>query len=122
MSPSVTEAFGWDPAELIGHELSEFVHPDDRDATLSARSRIIPGHPMRDFENRYLCKDGSFRWLSWSVYPQVDTQQVIGVVRDITEIQLAEQEAARAGLRVVGELTFGLDYAETLLRWRHRFL
>ncbi|MEI7463951.1 MAG: cyclopropane-fatty-acyl-phospholipid synthase family protein [Burkholderiales bacterium] len=30
--------------------------------------------------------------------------------------------AARAGLRVVGELEFGLDYAETLLRWRQRFL
>lgn len=30
--------------------------------------------------------------------------------------------AARAGLRVVGELAFGLDYAETLLRWRQRFL
>ena len=30
--------------------------------------------------------------------------------------------AARAGLRVVNELEFGLDYAETLLRWRQRFL
>ncbi len=30
--------------------------------------------------------------------------------------------AERAGLRVVNELEFGLDYAETLLRWRQRFL
>ena len=30
--------------------------------------------------------------------------------------------AARAGLRVVNELDFGLDYAETLKRWRARFL
>ncbi len=29
--------------------------------------------------------------------------------------------AAKAGLRVVNELDFGLDYAETLHRWRERF-
>ena len=31
-------------------------------------------------------------------------------------------EAAKAGLKVVNELDFGLDYAETLRRWRGRFL
>ena len=30
--------------------------------------------------------------------------------------------AAKAGLRVVNELAFGADYAETLRRWRERFL
>jgi len=30
--------------------------------------------------------------------------------------------AERAGLRVVDELAFGLDYAETLRRWRHQFM
>lgn len=30
--------------------------------------------------------------------------------------------AAKAGLKVVNELDFGLDYAETLRRWRDRFL
>jgi cyclopropane-fatty-acyl-phospholipid synthase len=32
------------------------------------------------------------------------------------------REAAAAGLRVVDELAFGQDYAETLRRWRHDFL
>ncbi|MBC7939213.1 MAG: class I SAM-dependent methyltransferase, partial [Chitinophagaceae bacterium] len=31
-------------------------------------------------------------------------------------------EATKAGLEVVGELAFGPDYAETLHRWRARFL
>ncbi len=31
-------------------------------------------------------------------------------------------QAARAGLKVIDELAFGLDYAETLRRWRHQFL
>ncbi len=42
-----------------------------------------------------------------------------GLLPSPTEFRKA---AARAGLRVVGELEFGLDYAETLVRWRHRFL
>ena len=42
-----------------------------------------------------------------------------GLLPSPTEFREA---AARAGLRVVGELEFGLDYAETLLRWRQRFL
>ncbi len=32
------------------------------------------------------------------------------------------EAAAKAGLEVVSELDFGLDYAETLHRWRERFL
>jgi cyclopropane-fatty-acyl-phospholipid synthase len=32
------------------------------------------------------------------------------------------EAAARSGLRVVNELDFGLDYAETLRRWREKFL
>ncbi|MBY0469093.1 MAG: cyclopropane-fatty-acyl-phospholipid synthase family protein [Burkholderiaceae bacterium] len=42
-----------------------------------------------------------------------------GLLPSPTEFRKA---AARAGLRVVDELAFGLDYAETLLRWRQRFL
>jgi cyclopropane-fatty-acyl-phospholipid synthase len=32
------------------------------------------------------------------------------------------EQAEQAGLRIVNELRFGTDYAETLRRWRHRFL
>jgi len=32
------------------------------------------------------------------------------------------EQAAKAGLRIVNELSFGADYAETLRRWRLRFL
>ncbi len=31
-------------------------------------------------------------------------------------------QAERAGLKVIDELAFGLDYAETLRRWRHQFM
>jgi len=31
-------------------------------------------------------------------------------------------QAERAGLKVIDEMAFGLDYAETLRRWRHQFM
>jgi len=101
VNPAWTRCLGWTAEELTGRPLIEFVHPDDREATLSARSRILPGSPLRDFENRYLCKDGSFRWLSWNVHPQVDTQEVIGVVRDITDRKREEAERRLLEARVL---------------------
>lgn len=92
VNPAWTRCLGWTAQELTSRPLIEFVHPDDREATLATRSRILPGHPLRDFENRYLCKDGSFRWLSWSVHPLMDSRQVIGVVRDVTERKRDEAE------------------------------
>ncbi len=92
VNPAWTRCLGWTAQELTSRPLIEFVHPDDREYTLSVRSRLLSGNPLRDFENRYLCKDGSFRWLSWSVHPQVDSRQVIGVVRDVTERKRDETE------------------------------
>lgn len=92
VNPAWTRCLGWTAEELTSRPLIEFVHPDDRDKVFADRKKIFPGQPMRDIENRYQCKDGSYRWLSWSVHPQVDTRQVIGVVRDITEKKRDEAE------------------------------
>lgn len=100
VNPAWTRCLGWTAEELMSRPLIEFVHPDDRDAVLADRKKIFPGQPMRDIENRYRCKDGSYRWLSWSVHPQVDTRQVIGVVRDITEKKRHEAEHRQLEARV----------------------
>ena len=47
----------------------DFVHPDDRPATLEAVRMLESGARVVDFENRYRARDGSYRWLQWSVAP-----------------------------------------------------
>lgn len=101
VNPAWTRCLGWTAEELTGRPLIEFVHPDDRDAVYADRKTIFPGQPMRDIENRYLCKDGSYRWLSWSVHPEVDTRRVIGVVRDITQKKRDEAELRVLEARVM---------------------
>jgi signal transduction histidine kinase/CheY-like chemotaxis protein len=72
--------------------LIEFVHPDDRAATLAARSRLVDGAPLPSHTNRYRCKDGSYRWFDWRSIPNVPRRLVYAIARDVT----AEREAQRA--------------------------
>ena len=62
-----------------------FVHPDDRKITENIKSVIINGQKIFQFENRYICKDGSAKWLSWNTFPYKDEEIMYGVARDVTE-------------------------------------
>src|SRR5690242_11649868 len=64
---------GYTDAELRARPFLEFVHPGDRAATAAAVERLARGEPISRFENRYLCKDGSFRWLAWTTVPDGPT-------------------------------------------------
>jgi hypothetical protein len=70
----------------------EFVHPDDRERTLAQNGKVRSGDEARLFENRYLCKDGSFRWLLWNSTRDVEHEVIYGVARDITARKQAEEE------------------------------
>ena len=72
----------------------EFVHPDDRAATLAARKRLAGGEPVTYFENRYRCRDGSYKWLAWNSVPVTEEGFVYAVARDITEQKAIQQELA----------------------------
>ena len=65
VNPSWTRTLGWTHEELLSRPSVEFVHPDDRERTLLARKRLREGELMGPLVNRYLCKDGSSRWLEW---------------------------------------------------------
>ena len=66
LNPVWEGALGWTLEELRAKPFIEFVHPDDRPATLSELDGLIQGRRTIFFENRYLCRDGSFRWFEWN--------------------------------------------------------
>ena len=73
----------------------EFVHPDDRDATsVEARKAERRGHELLYFENRYFHKDGTLRWLLWTVDAVPEQQVIYAAARDITERKAAEETLA----------------------------
>jgi PAS domain S-box-containing protein len=84
VNPAFSRVLGWTSAELIAVPLTEFVHPDDRQRTLDEIAALEAGRTTLHFENRYRCKDGSYRWLAWTSTPDIDAGVLYAVARDVT--------------------------------------
>ncbi|MGZ8414197.1 MAG: PAS domain S-box protein [Gemmatirosa sp.] len=95
LNPAWEHTLGFTREELMSRPFIEFVHPDDRERTLQQNGRVRQGGETRGFENRYLCKDGSYRWLLWNSIPQSSERVIYAVARDITARKAAEDERAR---------------------------
>ena len=101
LNPAWTEVLGYSLAELQSKPFVDFVHPDDRDATAGEAARLLEtGGRTVSFENRYLCRDGSMRWLRWTAAS--DEGRIYGAARDITE-QKRNDAAASARLAELEE-------------------
>ncbi|MFL9908620.1 PAS domain S-box protein [Paraburkholderia sp. RL17-337-BIB-A] len=94
VNPAFSRVLGWTSEELLSRPLIEFVHPDDREMTLREIELHRSGDPIDHFENRYLCKDGSSRWLAWKAI-QLDGI-VYATARDVTESRSATEQLEQA--------------------------
>ncbi len=93
VNPAFTETLGYSEGELLEKPFSEFIHPEDIDSTHSViEEKLLLGAKVINFENRYRCKDGSYRWLSWMSHPTPERGVTYAVARDITENKLAEKK------------------------------
>jgi PAS domain S-box-containing protein len=95
LNPAWTRTLGWSLEELRLQPFVEFVHPDDRDATIQATQRLQSGTDVT-FENRYRHKDGSYRWLLWNATASQDEGLYYAVVRDDTDRHDFEQQLVGA--------------------------
>ena len=91
LNPPWEKALGWTVAELKARPSLELVHPDDRAATAAEGQRLRLGGSSIDFENRFLAKDGSYRWLSWRASPLPDRGLIYATARDIQEQKRVEE-------------------------------
>jgi PAS domain S-box-containing protein len=89
LNPSWERTLGYTNGELKSRPFLEFVHPDDREATLVATRKLAAGELVR-FEIRCLAKDGSCRWLLWNAAPHAEEQLIYAVAHDVTERKQAE--------------------------------
>ena len=92
LNPAWERALGFTVEELMSRPFIEFVHPDDRERTLNQNREVRGGGKALGFENRYLCKDGSYRWLLWNAAPDSDEKVIYSAARDITEQKRAQTE------------------------------
>jgi len=89
---AVTRLLGYSVEEFTSKPLMEFIHPDERNRTMDEISEQLKGKEVIFFENRYLCKDGSYTWLAWHGTKADENGIVTAIGSDINEIKIAEQE------------------------------
>jgi PAS domain S-box-containing protein len=92
LNPAWEKTLGFSREELQATPMFEFVHPEDRERTLEQNQRVKSGGQALSFENRYRCKDGSYKWLLWNATADVEHQVIYSVAHDITERKQAEQQ------------------------------
>lgn len=84
VNPAVSRILGYTEEELLSKNFLEFTHPDDLEITQKEVDKLKTGASSIKFENRYICKDGSIKWLTWSVFPDVKNRLLYAVASDIT--------------------------------------
>jgi diguanylate cyclase (GGDEF)-like protein/PAS domain S-box-containing protein len=91
VNPAWERTLGWSHDELLGARAVDLVHPLDVESTMGLSRRIVPD--VLEFENRYRCKDGSYRRLEWRARLVEDTWYA--VARDVTKSRLHKLQATR---------------------------
>ncbi|AGX88166.1 PAS domain S-box protein [Candidatus Symbiobacter mobilis] len=85
-----THTLGYSTAELHRNTFLDFVHPDDKDATLHAMGRLESGEEILHFTNRLQCKDRTYRYIEWHARP--NRTLMYASARDITAHILAQEK------------------------------
>src|SRR5262249_31719295 len=85
LNPVWATTLGFTDEDLKSKCLIEFVHPEDRAATSERLTQLKMRSAPVYFENRYRCRDGSYRWLGWTAAPFPEEHLVYVFARDITE-------------------------------------
>ena len=111
VSPSAKTILGYEPADMIGHSAVEFIHPDDLDSTRNEMRSARRGQQMRNFETRYVHRDGQAVTLNWMGTWSEPVQRHFFIGRDLTEKQSAEAQMRHVQkMDAVGQLTGGVAH------------
>lgn len=87
---------GYSAEELLQKRYLDFVHPDDIASTRAAMQQLAQGEPLLMFENRYRCKDDSYKWISWTSMPVPALGVTYAVARDVTEKKKMDDDLQQA--------------------------
>jgi PAS domain S-box-containing protein len=114
LNPAWEKTLGYTSEELQDQPFLDFVHPDDLEKTIAESAKIANGVETIAFENRYRCKNGSYKWLSWKSRPLLDEKIMYAVARDITE--------SKNAITKLQQTTSQLAHSESELRQQSSLL
>lgn len=98
VSPAFTETLGFSEKELFAKPFVDLVHPDQKEITIKTLEFLRRGMPITRHLNRYICKDGSYKWLEWTARSFVDGGNIYAIAYDVTERKIAEEKLEKIAL------------------------
>lgn len=102
LSPAWVTTLGFSFDELRSQPLLDFVHPEDRAGTQRATARLLDGEAPAHFENRCLCKDGSYKRLRWLSRFSRQAGLILACARPIISVPGVTEPGPRSADRTRG--------------------
>lgn len=93
LNPAWTATLGWSEAVLKASPYSALIHPDDQASSTAVFQQVRDGGTLIRFLNRIMCRDGSFRWISWVAVQ--DGGRIHCTGRDVTAERGMQEERDR---------------------------
>jgi len=111
VSPSSAAVLGYTPSEMVSRSAAEFLFPDDLEDARNEMRLARRSGVMRNFECRYVHKEGRIVTLAWTgVWSEAD-QQHFFIGRDMTQRIALEQQLRHAQkMEAIGQLTGGVAH------------
>jgi len=99
VSPAGQSVFGWQPPEMVGRDVYEFIHPDDVSGVRGSFQHLLSDPGVLTTSARFRRSDGSYRWLESTGRQITDRNTgellaVIGNTRDVTDRRSAQDALA----------------------------
>lgn len=100
LNPAWEKVLGFSPAELMAQSAYDFVHPDDRSRSQQVFQQLQAGSEQITVENRYRCKDGTYRWLLWNATACPEQNIIYAIAHDITARKAIEADLQQHSQRI----------------------
>ncbi len=104
-----TSLLGRDPGEVVGRHLGTFLEGNDGDRADAAARDAVQDEFLHGFEKRFVHRDGSTRWIQWSIQVDDDEKVAYGIGRDTTTRHEAEVALAASELSYRSLIDASLD-------------
>lgn len=85
VNPAFERTLGYTTEELTSRPFLDFVHPEDLERTRAVMKVMASGGELREFESRYICRDGSICWLQWNTRVRPAEGLIAAAARDVTD-------------------------------------
>ncbi len=116
VSPAARSLLGYEPAELVGRRLMDYIHPEDRDA-VAASPGIHHNLPdVRTIQYRIRRKPGDYRWVEATSHDLLDPETA-----EVVEIQTSSRDVTFRK-RAAAELQAAKEAAEKATEAKSQFL